>query len=92
MLWFSLFALATRSLKPITLVIPAMKQTSNSSTKLPAEQTDYWKHQEKAFLDKVRASGRTVAVTEPSDTTKFVATFPQGKTPKTRSKEFDELQ
>lgn len=92
MLWFSHFALATRSLKPITLEIHKMKKQEPSSTQQSDELTSSWERQLQALDARLRASGRTVTVTEPSDTTEFVATFPQGKKPKTRSKESDDLQ
>jgi hypothetical protein len=35
---------------------------------------------------KLRASGRTVTVTEPSDTNVFVATLPRGRRPQAKSR------
>ena len=58
-----------------------MKKQEPSSTSQSDALTASWDKQLRALDDQLRASGRTVAVREPSDTTEFVVTFPQGRRP-----------
>lgn len=56
-------------------------QSTTSSKKLTeSEAIDYWEKVLQALDDRLRAAGRPVTVEEPSDSTEFVASFPQGKT------------
>lgn len=45
------------------------------------ELTDRWEAELAALDERLRASGRTVTVMEPSNTSEFVASFPQGREP-----------
>lgn len=45
------------------------------------EFVELWAKLIKEFVEDLRASGREVRFVEPSDTTTFVVTFPQGRAP-----------
>ncbi len=56
-----------------------MKQQGKNSTKQSTELVDSWEKQLKALDDRLRAFGRTVTVSEGSDSTEYEVTFPQGR-------------
>jgi hypothetical protein len=56
-----------------------MSKTEPTSTPQSSALTDSWERQLKALDERLRASGRTVTVMEPSETQEFLATVPRGR-------------
>jgi hypothetical protein len=59
-----------------------MKKQEQNSPGQSVSLVDSWEKQLTALNNQLRASGHTVKVREPSDTTEFVVTLPQGRRPK----------
>ena len=70
-----------RSRKAFVEAVKKTAQGSTDSTSKQPEQMHYWEKAQENFLQKMRASGHTVTVKEPSDSTEYTVTFPQGRPP-----------
>ncbi len=64
-------------------VVATQKTAQDSSSSTPNQQShlDYLEDLGRKFDEKMRDSGLAVTVKEPSDSTEFTATFPQGRPP-----------